>query len=84
LLENDRVVSVQIYIQAFNEYSAFRGALPFDIDREMNADDLERLLGSPSLRDKYGSAFMRQDLKLSVDFDRNSRITMLCIDAHDT
>lgn len=50
IVENGRVLCVQVYMKPAQGFSAYTGALPLGIHAEMNQDQVHALLGAPEAR----------------------------------
>src|SRR4051812_25465195 len=57
LLEDDRVVAVQIFTQATRKFSAFSGTLPLGLKTGMSQAEIHQLLGTPLESDAYDSKY---------------------------
>lgn len=81
LLENDRVISVQIYTQATRTFSAYFEELPFGLKSTMTQAEVHDLLGVPidssSLSSKYELA--KWGIKLVVTYDGSGNVRLLSI-----
>lgn len=71
LLEDDRVVAVQIFVQATRKFSAFTGALPLGLKSGMSQAEIHQVLGAPLESDAYDSKYSLSNAKakLVVTFD---------------
>lgn len=85
LLENDRVVSVQLYTQKTRSFSPCSDELPFGLQKSMNQVDVHKLLGMPVESSNISSKYALTDLgvKLVVTYDGAKNIRLLNIDALD-
>jgi hypothetical protein len=83
LFEDERVISIQFFVQPTGRYSGFRGELPFGIGGKMSREDVASHLGSPNFEDIYTSRYELKNAKLSIDFDRHSRITTIFLEPAD-
>jgi hypothetical protein len=81
LAENDRVIDIQIYVQAIQGFSAFSDPLPFGIRPGMQQEQVHELLGTPTRSDKFDSHYELPELgaKLTVDYDDSSTVKYLSI-----
>ncbi|ULU24957.1 outer membrane protein assembly factor BamE [Dyella terrae] len=83
LIENDRVLAAQVFVQAVQGFSAFSGDLPFGLKKDMNQGQVHTLLGPPTEFDKFDSKYLFQSSgkRLVVNFNDRSEITYLNIGA---
>lgn len=83
LAEHDRIIDIQIFVQAAQGYSAFSDALPFGLQRAMNQQQVHHLLGSPTDFDQFDSTYEMPDIgaKLTVSYDDSLTVKYLSIAA---
>lgn len=81
VVENDRVVSAQIYTQATRSFSPFPGALPFGLMASMKQPDVHALLGDPAHSTNNSSKYVltAQGVALVVTYDDLLRVRLLSL-----
>jgi hypothetical protein len=81
LIENERVIAAQIFVQAIQGFSAFPYQLPLGLQKGMSQKDVHQLLGEPLESDEFDSkfGFPAIGVRLVVNFDKSSTITYLNI-----
>jgi hypothetical protein len=83
LLEEGRIVDLQVFVEPDASHSAFSAPLPFGIQRGMTQKQIHRLLGEPDSADEIGSRYFMKDrpLRLMVVYDQSGivRYLSLCL-----
>jgi SAM-dependent methyltransferase len=81
--EEDRIVAIQIYVQAAQGYGPYEDTLPFELRSRMDRQDAHRLLGPPTVSDELHCRYERPEIRatLTLRFDAGSRLTYLEIAA---
>lgn len=81
LVENERIVAIQIFVQALQGFSEFPYDLPFGIHKGMSQKDVHQLLGQPLESDEFDSKYEIAALgvRVVINFDKYSKITYLNI-----
>ena len=83
LLENERVIAVQIFVEAAQGFLAFPYELPMGLMRHMSQEDVHQLLGDPIEYDNFDSKYKitEQGDRIVIVFDKLSKIRYLEIGA---
>ena len=81
LVENGRVIDIQIFVQPAQAYSAFAGALPFGIQAGMSQAQVHELLGEPAKSDEFDSKYEMPEMgaRVTISYDDFSRVKYLSI-----
>lgn len=81
LVEDDRVVSAQIYTQATRTFSPFLGVLPFGLLASMKQSEVHALLGAALQSSNVSSKFVlvASSISLVLTYDDKLSIRLLSI-----
>lgn len=81
LADHDRIIDIQIYVQAIQGFSAFDDPLPFGIRPGMQQGEVHELLGPPTRSDEFDSQYELPELgaKLTAEYDDSSKVKYLSI-----
>lgn len=79
IIENERVLALQIYVQEAQGFLAYRGELPYRLTADMTQGDVHQRLGAVIKSDATFSVWLTEQgtVKLTIEFDARSRMTMI-------
>jgi hypothetical protein len=71
LVENDAVIALQIFTQPRKRYGAFADELPFGIRGGMRRQQIDAILGSPTVSDEYDCKYdmPQRGVRCTVEYD---------------
>ncbi|HVJ54453.1 MAG TPA: class I SAM-dependent methyltransferase [Aliidongia sp.] len=81
--EGNRVVAIQIHVRAAHGYGPYEDTLPFELRSHMDRQEVDRLLGPPTVSDELGCRYERSEIRatLTLRFDPASRLAYIEIAA---
>jgi hypothetical protein len=81
LIEDERVVDVQIHVQRTQSRAPFSDTLPFGLRSDMTQDEVHQLLGPPRSADKIDSKYLLPNTNhiLTVAYDKQCKIRYISI-----
>jgi hypothetical protein len=85
LFDNERVISVQIYVQGTRTFSAYSDELPFGLQGAKSQADVHQVLGVPTESSNISSKYVLNErgVKVMATYDGSMNMRLLSISPLD-